>query len=51
VRAHEQGIVISLKDAFYEKADALVGVCRDADRSCSATYTFDLERFGPPAAS
>eukprot|EP00887_Chlorella_sp_A99_P005722 scaffold1.g5722.t1 len=43
-----QGIVISLKDVFFEKADALVGVCRDQDRGCSATYTFDLSAFGEP---
>ncbi|EFN54639.1 hypothetical protein CHLNCDRAFT_52951 [Chlorella variabilis] len=46
-----QGIVISLKDVFFEKADALVGVCRDTERGCSETYTFDLERFGPPAGA
>lgn len=46
-----QGIVISLKDTFYEKADALVGVCRDPTRGCSSTLTFDLERFGPPTGS
>ena len=37
--------MISLKDVFFEKADALVGVCRNQDLSCSATYTFDLNRF------
>lgn len=47
----QQGIVISLKDVFFEKADALVGVCRDAGRGCSETYTFDLNRFGPPAGA
>lgn len=41
-----QGIVISLKDTFFEKADALVGVCKDNELGCSATYTFDLNRFG-----
>lgn len=46
-----QGIVISLKDVFFEKADALVGVARDAARGCSETYTFDLNRFGPPAGA
>ncbi|PSC68712.1 structural maintenance of chromosomes 1 [Micractinium conductrix] len=45
-----QGIVISLKDVFFEKADALVGVARDPRRGCSETYTFDLDRFPPPAA-
>uniref|UniRef100_A0A383VHM8 Structural maintenance of chromosomes protein n=1 Tax=Tetradesmus obliquus TaxID=3088 RepID=A0A383VHM8_TETOB len=44
-----QSIVISLKDIFYEKADALVGVCRDLDQNCSKTITFDLSRFEPPA--
>ena len=46
-----QGVVISLKDVFFEKADALVGVCRDSQRGCSETYTFDLNRFGPPAGA
>ncbi len=40
--------MISLKDVFYEKADALVGVCRDAEVSASSTYTFDLGRFDAP---
>lgn len=43
-----QGIVISLKDVFYEKADALVGVCREPQFGASSTLTFDLEQFGPP---
>lgn len=43
-----QGIVISLKDVFFEKADALVGVCRNPSHGCSETLTFDLERFGAP---
>ncbi|KAF3773284.1 Structural maintenance of chromosomes protein 1 [Nymphaea thermarum] len=40
-----QCIVISLKDSFYEKAQALIGVCRDCDKSCSRTLTFDLTRY------
>lgn len=40
-----QSIVISLKDIFYERADALIGVARDADQGCSATYTFDLNAY------
>ncbi|KAK3257417.1 hypothetical protein CYMTET_11196, partial [Cymbomonas tetramitiformis] len=40
-----QSVVISLKDTFYDKADALIGVCRNPDEGCSATYTFDLGRF------
>ncbi|GLI67766.1 hypothetical protein VaNZ11_012020 [Volvox africanus] len=43
-----QSIVISLKDIFYEKADALVGVCRDLDLGCSKTISFDLTRFEEP---
>lgn len=43
-----QGIVISLKDVFYEKADALVGVCREPTHGASSTLTFDLEKFDPP---
>lgn len=40
-----QSIVISLKDSFYDKAEALVGVYRDSDRSCSSTLTFDLAKY------
>ncbi|XP_021898438.1 structural maintenance of chromosomes protein 1 [Carica papaya] len=40
-----QSIVISLKDSFYDKAEALVGVYRDSERSCSRTLTFDLTRY------
>eukprot|EP00245_Coleochaete_scutata_P002170 TRINITY_DN1284_c0_g1_i1.p1 TRINITY_DN1284_c0_g1~~TRINITY_DN1284_c0_g1_i1.p1 ORF type:complete len:1228 (-),score=375.50 TRINITY_DN1284_c0_g1_i1:655-4338(-) len=40
-----QGVVISLKDYFYDKADGLVGVYRDCDAGCSKTLTFDLEKF------
>ncbi|XP_059660351.1 structural maintenance of chromosomes protein 1 isoform X2 [Cornus florida] len=40
-----QSIVISLKDGFYDKAEALVGVYRDSERSCSRTLTFDLTKY------
>jgi structural maintenance of chromosome 1 len=40
-----QSIVISLKDSFYDKAEALVGVYRDADKGCSRTLTFDLTKY------
>ncbi|CAD6245543.1 unnamed protein product [Miscanthus lutarioriparius] len=40
-----QSIVISLKDSFYDKAEALVGVYRDSERSCSSTLTFDLRKY------
>jgi len=46
-----QAVVISLKDGFYHHADTLVGVCRDGASGASATLTFDLERYGPPAAA
>lgn len=39
-----QAIVISLKDNFFDNADALCGVCRDADVNCSATFTYDLNQ-------
>ncbi|KAK0583382.1 hypothetical protein LWI29_036339 [Acer saccharum] len=40
-----QSIVISLKDSFYDKAEALVGVYKDCERSCSRTLTFDLTNY------
>ncbi|CAO2202194.1 unnamed protein product [Urochloa humidicola] len=41
-----QSIVISLKDNFYHKAEALIGVYRDSSLSCSRTLTFDMTKFG-----
>ena len=38
-------MVISLKDAFFHHADALVGVAKDPGVAASTTYTFDLSRF------
>lgn len=43
-----QGIVISLKDKFYENADALVGVTKTRAGDASAVYTFDLSQFEEP---
>ncbi|KAI0510191.1 hypothetical protein KFK09_010791 [Dendrobium nobile] len=40
-----QSIVISLKDTFYDKAEALIGVYRDSEKSCSQTLTFDLTKY------
>ncbi|OWZ14801.1 Structural maintenance of chromosomes protein [Phytophthora megakarya] len=40
-----QCIVISLKDAFYEKADALVGICKDITLQQSKSMTLDLTKF------
>lgn len=35
-----------MKDMFYEKADALVGICRDHATNSSRTLTLDLEAIG-----
>lgn len=43
-----QGIVISLKDTFYQVADALVGVTKNAASTGSAVYTCDLSVYGEP---
>ena len=40
-----QCIVISLKDTFYEKADALIGVYRDKASNTSGTLTLELTQF------
>ncbi|MES1907264.1 MAG: hypothetical protein MHM6MM_000420 [Cercozoa sp. M6MM] len=43
-----QSIVISLKDMFFEKADALVGVCKDRSTHSSRVLTADMTRFDAP---
>ena len=43
-----QGIVISLKDKFYECADSLVGVSKTMEKDGSLVYTFDLRGFPEP---
>lgn len=47
-----QSIVISLKDSFYERADALVGIYRDPDAGgATRALTFDLAQYDDmPAA-
>ncbi|CAI9278220.1 unnamed protein product [Lactuca saligna] len=40
-----QSVVISLKDTFYHKAEAMVGVYKDFQTGCSRTLTFDLTKF------
>eukprot|EP00173_Palmaria_palmata_P002885 Plantae.Rhodophyta-Palmaria_palmata.ctg300.p1 GENE.Plantae.Rhodophyta-Palmaria_palmata.ctg300~~Plantae.Rhodophyta-Palmaria_palmata.ctg300.p1 ORF type:complete len:770 (-),score=230.19 Plantae.Rhodophyta-Palmaria_palmata.ctg300:811-3048(-) len=40
-----QTIVITLKDAFFEKADALVGIYRDTTVNASRILTMDLSPF------
>lgn len=40
-----QCLVISLKDTFYDKADALVGIYREKEANCSRTATMDLSKY------
>jgi len=40
-----QTIVISLKDKFYCKADALIGVCKDRAKETSLTLAIDLTKY------
>ncbi|CEG35904.1 structural maintenance of chromosomes [Plasmopara halstedii] len=44
-RCDFQCVVISLKDTFYEKADALVGICKDISLQQSKSMTLDLTKF------
>lgn len=46
--AHRDGlqcIVISLKDTFYTKADALIGIFRDQAKESSGTLSLDLTQY------
>lgn len=45
-----QTIVITLKDAFFEKADSLIGIFRDADINASRILTLDLRPFDTSTA-
>ena len=40
-----QAIVISLKDVFFDKADALLGVTKNLEQQSSRVLTFDLSAF------
>ncbi|CAI5727324.1 unnamed protein product [Peronospora destructor] len=40
-----QCVVISLKDSFYEKADALIGIYKDISSQQSRSMTLDLTKF------
>jgi len=44
-RSDLQCLVISLKDAFYHKSDALVGIYRDHANECSGVLTVDLTNY------
>jgi hypothetical protein len=50
-RGDMQCLVISLKDAFYEKASGLIGVYRDAASDCSRNLTMDLTQYAEAAPS
>ncbi|KAJ3226707.1 Structural maintenance of chromosomes protein 1 [Clydaea vesicula] len=41
-----QFIVISLKSSFYEKAEGLVGICRDRELNGSKVLTLNLQQYG-----
>jgi structural maintenance of chromosome 1 len=43
-----QGVVISLKDKFYECADSLIGVSKTLEKDGSQVFTFDLSAFPEP---
>jgi len=40
-----QFLVISLKSTLFEKAQSLVGVCRDQENNSSKILTLDLEKY------
>jgi len=40
-----QCIVISLKDMFYERAQSLIGICKDVGTNSSRTLTLDLTQY------
>ena len=46
-----QCIVISLKDMFYERSKALIGICRDVGTNSSQTLTLDMTKFDAPEES
>mmetsp|Transcript_25012 Transcript_25012/g.71446 ORF Transcript_25012/g.71446 Transcript_25012/m.71446 type:complete len:1248 (-) Transcript_25012:91-3834(-) len=50
-RAECQTIVISLKDRFFIRSEALVGVWKNKPKETSAVLTFDLARYLPAPAN
>ena len=46
-----QCVVISLKDIFFEHADALVGICKDVDKLSSKILTLDLNAYADTSLS
>jgi structural maintenance of chromosome 1 len=40
-----QFLVISLKDAFFSHADALIGIYKDSASDCSRALTLDLSKY------
>ncbi|RKO99469.1 hypothetical protein CXG81DRAFT_14460 [Caulochytrium protostelioides] len=51
VSAHRRFIIISLKHAFYERAQALVGIYKDQARASSRVLTLDLDQPADAAAA
>ncbi|KAM9311304.1 structural maintenance of chromosomes protein 1B [Gastrophryne carolinensis] len=45
-RVNMQMLVISLKEEFFSKADALIGVCTERAEMCSQVLTLDLTIYG-----
>mmetsp|Transcript_19641 Transcript_19641/g.49221 ORF Transcript_19641/g.49221 Transcript_19641/m.49221 type:complete len:1245 (-) Transcript_19641:123-3857(-) len=44
-RMEQQCVIISLKERFYEKADGLVGICRDKSEGHSKVFTLNLTQY------
>mmetsp|Transcript_10154 Transcript_10154/g.24576 ORF Transcript_10154/g.24576 Transcript_10154/m.24576 type:complete len:1249 (+) Transcript_10154:130-3876(+) len=44
-RLEQQCVIISLKERFYEKADGLVGICRDMSQGHSKVFTLNLAQY------
>ena len=40
-----QSVVISLKDTFYHRADAIIGIYRDTEHNCSRVLSLSLSDF------
>ena len=49
-RDEQQCVIISLKERFYEKADGLVGICRNHQSGHSNAFTLDLTLYDDSVA-
>ena len=50
-REEQQCVIISLKQSFFEKADGLVGICRNAASGHSNAFTLDLSMYDDHAVA